>query len=791
MGAGGRGCLISGSMEREWPGGGDVNVLMLAEVAHGAEARLVREWVARNRPEGVSVEIFFIASARRRRRPRRVMRRLADRLDRAGDPLLLPVRAVWAAPERNGRRTLGRRDFLTLRDPRYPGRLAGRFLLARRPGRARVAVGEAALLSEVRRAWAERGKTEPLARFVIRRALLASERAEREIRGARYKIPRLVRHDILADAAFQKGLAETARRAGRNPQNAPAAARRYLREIAAAHSPFVIDLVAAATRLLYRQGYEAIRYDPAEMERIAQLAARYPVAFLPSHRSNMDRLSLQFLLWENDHPPNHTAGGINMNFFPAGPIIRRAGVFFIRRSFRDNPVYKYVLRSYIGYLVEKRFPLEWYIEGGRSRTGKMLAPRYGLLGYVADALQAGKAEDVYLIPVAIGYDQIFEAAAYAAEQRGAAKQKENLAWMTASIRRLRKRHGAIHLRFGEPLSLRESLGRPAPGPARNLAVRKTAFEVCVRINRVTPVTPASLVTGMLLAAGGEGLSREGLTYALAELAEDAAARRLPATEPLADLLTDRGLDRALGILAEHGLAETRPVPDGPVICRIVPGRHLQAAFYRNGVVHFYLIRAAAELGLAAAVAAPPACDRPALFRERTLRLRDLLKFDFFFPARGEFHRETAAELSRRNRDWERILAGGGAGELLAELAPHRAPWALRSFLEAYRIAAVELHERPPAQPWNEQEFLTDALRRGEGLLREGVVGDPSALSRSLFATALRLAEHRRLLAPGTPGGEARLAERRREWREEMEGLGELMSRLTARSAVGRNGRVII
>lgn len=784
----GRECLISGGMEQKWLGGGHDNVLVLAEVAHGAEGRLVRGWAARNQPEGGSVEIFFIPSARRRRwRARRVVRRLAVRLERAGDPLLVPVRAVWAAPERDGRRTLGRRDFLTLRDPRYPGRLAGRYLLARRPGRARIAVGEGALLSEVRRAWEERGKAEPLGRFVIRRAHLASERAEREIRGARYKIPRLVRHDILADAAFQKGVSEAARRAGRNPQNAPGAARRYLREIAAAHSPFVIDLVAAATRFLYRRGYEAIRYDPAELERVAQLAARYPVVFLPSHRSNMDRLSLQFLLWENDHPPNHTAGGINMNFFPAGPIIRRAGVFFIRRSFRDNPVYKYVLRSYIDYLVEKRFPLEWYIEGGRSRTGKMLAPRYGLLSYVAEALRAGKAEDVYLIPVAIGYDQIFEAAAYAAEERGAAKQKENLAWMMASIRRLRKRHGSIHLRFGEPLSLRDSLGQTAPGPARDLAVRKTAFEVCARINRVTPVTPASLATGMLLAAGGDGLSREELTSSLAELAEDIVARRLPVAEPLADVLADRGLDRVLGILAEHGLAEARPgagVPGGPDAWRIVPGRHLQAAFYRNGVVHFYLIRAAAELGLAAVADAPPGCDFSALFRERTLRLRDLLKFDFFFPARGDFHRETAAELSRRNQDWEDILAGGGAGELLAELAPHRAPWTLRSFLEAYRIAAVELHERPPRRPWNERDFLTAALRRGEDMLREGEIGDPSALSRSLLATALRLAEHRRLLAPGTSGGEGRLAERRREWREEMESWGEGMSRLAARPAAG-------
>ena len=761
-------------METRWPGGGHDNMLVLSDAAHRLEARLVREWAARAKPEGAAVDIAFIPSSRRRRRPpRRVMRRLAARLEGRDDPLLVPVRVVWTPPVRQGARSLAWRDFLTLRDPRYPGLITGRIILARDRSRMRMALGEPARLSELRRAWLETGEEEPLARFAARRALLALGRAEREIRGARYKVPRLIKQDILADAAFRKGLAGAARRAGIAPGQARSRARRYLKEIAAAHSPFVIDLVAAATRLLYRRGYEAINYDPAELEQVAQLAARYPVAFLPSHRSNMDRLSLQYLLWENDHPPNHTAGGINMNFFPAGPVIRRAGVFFIRRTFRDNPVYKYVLRSYLHYLLEKRFSLEWYIEGGRSRTGKMLAPRYGLLGYAAEAVAAGKAEDVYLIPTAIGYDQIFEAGAYAAEQQGMAKQKENLAWMAAGVKRLRKRHGAIHLRFGEPLSLRRALGDPAPaaGQARNLAVQKTAFEVCVRINRVTPVTPASLVTGTLLTAGTGGLSRSELAAALAELAEDATARRLPAAEPLTVLLTDRGVERVLEILAEHGLAETvRRPPDNRPVHRIAPGRHLAAAYYRNGVVHFFLARAAAELGLAAAAGAPAGSDPPAAFREQVEKVRDLLKFDFFFPARPEFRREAASEVARRDESWEGRLADGDAGNLLAELSPHRAPWALRSFLEAYLITARELNEQPIGQPWKEKDFLASALRRGEKALADGTVADPAALSQHLFRTALQLAGHRRLLHPESP-------DRRREWIGEMERLTGLLNRL--------------
>ena len=197
-------------------------------------------------------------------------------------------------------------------------------------------------------------------------------------------------------------------------------ATRYLKEIAANHSPHVIDLVAQLIHVLYTRAYgEALHYDRGKLERIYELTQRHPVVFLPSHKSNLDHLVLQYMLHENGHPPNHTAGGINMNFFPVGPLVRRSGVFFIRRTFKDNALYKLVLRHYVDYLIEKRFSLEWYIEGGRSRSGKLLPPRFGMLAYVVDAYRRGKSDDVVLIPVSIAYDQISDVPDYAAEQSGA------------------------------------------------------------------------------------------------------------------------------------------------------------------------------------------------------------------------------------------------------------------------------------------------------------------------------------------------------------------------------------
>ena len=194
--------------------------------------------------------------------------------------------------------------------------------------------------------------------------------------------------------------------------------------------------------------------------------------------------------------------------------MRRSGVFFIRRTFKDNPVYKFVLQQYIDYLIEKRFSLEWYIEGGRSRSGKLLPPRFGLLAYVVDAYRRGKSEDVVPDP---GVDRLRPDPGRRRLRRRAARRRQAdaraSAGSSASSARLRRRYGDIHIRFGEPLSLAQA-ARPAAtaAPSRdadeqNLALQKLAFEVAVRINRVTPITPTSLVTLALLGRGDRALTR--------------------------------------------------------------------------------------------------------------------------------------------------------------------------------------------------------------------------------------------------------------------------------------------
>ena len=374
--------------------------------------------------------------------------------------------------------------------------------------------GEPAPVSAVKRRWVEaRAKSlddfSGFAEFVAIQASLALERSERKLRGNRYKVPRFLAEDLLSQASFRLGLLQLAERTGQRAEAIARLSARYIREIAATHSTFVIDLMAALIRVLYTQGYQRrIYYDRQELRRLYELGQEHPLVFLPSHKSNLDHLVLMYVLYENGLPPNHTAGGINMNFLPVGPIIRRAGVFFIRRSFKDNEPYKFVLKRYLDFLLSKRFPLEWFIEGGRSRSGKLRPPKYGMLAYVVDSYRRGSCDDVVLIPVSIAYDQIQDIGAYTTEQQGGEKERESFSWMVRAIRTLRRRYGRIHLRLGEPVSVAGSLPQYRPGvegdpDARSLEIQKLAFEVSNRINRVTPITPISLVTLALLGAQTE------------------------------------------------------------------------------------------------------------------------------------------------------------------------------------------------------------------------------------------------------------------------------------------------
>lgn len=707
-------------------------MVILADAAGTLERRMIEEWAARHDSDGMVTDIIPIRSSRRPSVGSSTDPRLHARLSRGDDPWVVPVRIAWLPNERDGRRSVSLIDILKLGDPRDPDPIREHVILARFPHRVRIIAGAGASAGDLEAAHLASVEAITFNDFVTRRAHRALERAERDLRGNRYKVPKFLHEEILRRSDFRDGVMRLANELGMPAELALARSRYYLREIAASHSPFVIDLLANFIHWLYRQGYGSIRYDHGQIQEIARLSQEYPIAFMPSHRSNLDRLTIQFLLWENDLPPNHTAAGINMNFFPIGPLIRNTGAFFIRRSFKDNELYKFVLRSYLDYLVENRFPLEWYAEGGRSRSGKLLPPKLGMLSWVADSVMRDKAEDLYLIPTSIAYDQIMDVADYASEARGGSKKKESASWAMSAIMRLRARYGNIHVRFAEPVSIRKELGADGVDEDQ-LDLQKLAFEVMYRISRVTPVTPTSVVSIALLAALGEPVDVRQVTAATARLSGYIHEWQLPTTEPIR-LHESRPTAEVLNQLAAHGSLSVHTDTIDPVY-HLTPQQAIQAAYYRNTIVHFFVPGAIAELAL---LAASPD-DGVEGFWAQVDRIRDLLKFEFFFSDRTRFRQEIIAEMNDIDPSWRHRLREDRLA-LLAGARVVRAHWAVLPFLEAYLIVAAELAESGPVI--DRSEFLDACLARGHRYLDEKLLSSDESVAQPLFTSALDLAMNR-------------------------------------------------
>lgn len=752
---------------------------------------LIEEWIGAHHP-GVTHELIRIPSTRAWDAGD-LGPELGERLKRGDDPVLTPIRVAWLPPQFNGERAVRLYDLLTLGNPRAPGFIGKRWVHRRHPDRCPVVEAEPASVSSLRGRWVSQGgdkdaEPESFALYVLRQAALALERAERPLRGARYKVPRFVRQEISAHREFRAGLAALSTSTGMSPERVKRRARYYLGEIAARVSPYVIDLVHRLIRAVYRQGYgEEIVYDRDQLKGLLAPKQGQTVVFLPTHKSNLDHAILQFLLYDNGSPPNHTAGGINMNFFPVGPIFRRTGVFFIRRTFKDNPIYKFVLRQYVDFLVEKRFSLEWYIEGGRSRSGKLLPPRFGMLAYVVDAWKRGRADDVLLVPVSIAYDQISDVGDYSREARGGVKQKEGLGWFVKMIRSLKRSYGNIHVRFGEPVSLRKELGTPDPNaPAaaeseeKNLPVQKLAFEVCHRINGVTPITPNAAISLALLGAGERAVTVDELLYLLRNLVRYARKRSLPTTTPLDDLETAEGLTRLLRALEANGVVQC--FDEGPEpVWALVPDQFLTAAYYRNTILHFFVNASIAELALLHADGA--AIDRRKAFEDEAMRLRDLLKYEFFFADKEEFKAELAQEVSFHDADWEARLAQGEAEEIVRRFKPFSAHRILRPFVDAWRTVADALLRHDPAAPVEEGPFIESCLSLGKQYVRQKRVHSEESVSKVLFATALKLAGNRKLLS-----GEG-LVERRRAFAEELKDVVRRLDAIESLAASRRAGLI--
>lgn len=561
--------------------------------------------------------------------------------------------------------------------------------------------------------------------------------------GDRPRVAALAEREILERTAFREALAETADRLGRTPAEARSYAAKCLEEMAVHPEERQLDRVARLAGFMISRSYDPqLDINTGRLEELKSLAEEHPLIFLWSHKSHLDGFVFMRALYDHDFRPQPLSfAGVNMNFPVFGPLARRSGAIFLRRSFRDDDIYRLVFRHYIEYLVEQRLPLSWSIEGTRSRTGKLNPPKLGLIQWVTDACRRTGSEDALLVPVSISFDQITEIDDHAAMQQGLPKRKESLGWFIGYIRGMQASGGRIYVRFAEPLALSEKVDLTErlfdpQDAAEQVRVQKLAFEVCSRIEHATPINATDLVTLVLLGADARALTLEEIRGPAAEVLHLIETRDLPGT---ATLTRDAGdeLPATLARLSRSGLLEAYGGGAEPV-WRIAPGKELAAAYYRNTIVHYFLASAVAELALARTLRAPAPRLRAGAVRESVLAVRDLLKFEFFFRPKAVFVDEATTYLDARYAGWP------AADEPFGTAAPLFGHSILRSFVEAYRVlAAVLLGEEETAA---DDARLADAcLEIGREMLLRRQITSETALSKPLFANAVRLARHRGLV----------------------------------------------
>ena len=568
---------------------------------------------------------------------------------------------------------------------------------------------------------------------------------------------------ILRDPDFLTQLQEAASVTGKSIEDAQKYAAKCLHEVEATPRDSWLRPAARMARFIYTRSYEKqLDVNLEAVERLRELYKDHLILFLWSHKSHMDSFVFLLSLLENGFRPLPLIfAGINMNFLGFGSLARRVGAIFLRRTFAEDPIYKLVFRSYIDYLIRNRTSLSWSIEGTRSRTGKLSPPKLGILNWVVESCRKENMDKVLLVPVSIAFDRIAEIDDYVAIQSGAPKRKESLRWFLDYIFGMRNPNGKIYIRYGEPLplgaatTLSEGMIEDKSSPDKG-EVTRMAFEICTRIEQITPIKSADVLAMVLLGANGRALTAQEIYLQAADIATLVRQRKLPAASGFS---LENAEEVSAAVLALHSSNLIRTYDKASAAVSYIPReRRLAAAYYSNTITHYFLSAALAEISLATCAMGIELPNKEQL-QTNALSLRDLYKFEFFYKPTAEYLEEVAVEAEQRYPGWD----GGGKSlqKQLREQPPRFGHAILRSITECYLVTAVTLLEMESIAVYDTKKFVPRLLAQGEQMLLRRTISCESSVSKDLFTTALRLAEHEQLLT----GSPRELVERREAFAE--------------------------
>lgn len=553
--------------------------------------------------------------------------------------------------------------------------------------------------------------------------------------------------EILNNKGFQKTLARISVEKNISLVQANIEAEMYLGELYASHDPTTNIGFIETFQYLIGKGFDKdIDTDPSELKALSKIMRKHPVAFVLTHKSYIDLLVLMIVLARHGLPLPFMFAGINLDLPLVGKLARKNGVVFIRRSFKDNPIYKETLRFFISHLLNHQSHFMWAIEGTRSRTGKLVWPQMGILKYIVEAEQDVKSIVKY-VPVSIVYDLIPDVDDMTEEGRGLKKKPESIKWMISYLKKMSQGNlGKISLRIGEPAEVGEdhsyitsSVNDSAIILDNNIS--KLAFNLIHKINAVTPVTTVSLICNALLSKFS--LTKRGVESHVSDLMQIIENHK-------EDALVDRGM--AIGESVQIAL---NLLVQANIILRQGDGLHtkytinrsnyLQATYYANMSVHHFYHAGFIELALLKMMNAEGREKQLAFWKE-IMALRDFFKFEFFYSAKDIFTTEIENEMSFMfgddlNKLWE---TGFDIEQLLKKRKLLVAPVILSNYLEAYKVVAHGLQIWDDTVPLEEKAFIDYCLFLGEEMHWLGQIRRVEAVSKPFLQNGLRLASNLKL-----------------------------------------------
>ncbi|RNC92492.1 MAG: HAD-IB family hydrolase [Allomuricauda sp.] len=549
--------------------------------------------------------------------------------------------------------------------------------------------------------------------------------------------------DIINNTKFQEALKQVAKAHDLDLAEVKKNAADYIKELHAEQHPIAkIASIKGFDYILSRAYNEKIDVDPRGIKKLMQLMRRHSVAFIMTHKTYLDTLVLISTLARYGMPVPYSFGGINLAFPGLKQLGKSAGIVFIRRSFKDNPVYKTALRHYISSIIDKGDHLTWNIEGTRSRTGKILHPQMGILKYIMDA-EKESSRAIKYVPVSIVYDLIPDVKEMTEQAKGAKKKSENFSEGVKYIQSLGNDYGRAAIRFGDPVEIDETHNVVVPQLEEDTYKNRNtlpffAFDLINQMSKITPVSTVSLICNVLLNDFAQ--TKKEIEFKVKKLMEYIGKKQ-------EDSLMDRGnpiavsVQKGLNLLQGANIVQKSRAGQKAQYS-IVSSEYLPATYYANMVAGHLYHSAFVEMALVK-VKDDTSPDRIIHFWEEIMALRNLFKFEFFYTNKAKFSIEIEEELNRFDKNWREILGDPkkDVNEILKKQNLFISRALLLSYLEADKVVCHTLNNWDEDNPFKEEEFLELCMFKGKELHWQSRITRLDSVSKPFLSNAYRFAEN--------------------------------------------------